>query len=165
MITITGTPGTGKTTLSILFEQEGYSVLRLNEYMEGKDIGEVIDGEREVEVSEMISSLEEEDLDEDTVIEGHLSHKIDSDVCIVLRCSPRELNKRLEKRDYSQDKIRDNVESEKIDLVLAEAESGQDQIIELDTTEDSPEQTFQKAINRIKEERYSYGEVDWSEFI
>ena len=165
IVTVTGTPGTGKTTVTQKLEEEGFNVIHLTEYFEENDIGEEVNGEREIRVSQMVDSLEKRVFSEDTVIEGHLAHHFPSDICVVLRCRPDILEERLSGRDYSDRKGEENLEAEKLDIILSEAVQSQDTVVEIDTTDRSPAQTFEEVLEKIDEGKSSYGDIDWTEFI
>jgi len=132
IIALTGTPGTGKTSISK--ELDNFKTLDLTKFVKQKELGLQKD-EFEADIDQMVKALEEEiDGKEDTVIEGHLSHHFPVDYCIVLRCNPEKLRERLSKRDYAKQKIEENVESEILDVLLSESVRTQVNIIEIDTT-------------------------------
>lgn len=162
---LTGTPGTGKTTVSDKLKEEGFKIIRLTEFFEEHDIGEEVNGEREIRINEMVEKLEEQSFSEDTVIEGHLSHHFPADICVVLRCQPDVLEERLSGRDYSDRKIEENVEAEKLDIVLSKAFQQQETVVEVDTTEKSVKETVKEIIEKVEEGESDYGSVDWTEFI
>jgi adenylate kinase len=165
IVALTGTPGTGKTTVSEELAEEGFEVIHLTKYFEENDIGEEKGGEREVGVGQMVYSLESEDFSEDVVIEGHLAHHFPSDVCLVLRCRPDVLEERLSYRDYSDRKIEENLEAEKLDIILSEAFQNQETVIELDTTERSVNQSVDQIIRKVEGGKSDYGDVDWTGFV
>ncbi|MBR6447047.1 MAG: adenylate kinase family protein, partial [Methanomicrobium sp.] len=115
MVSITGIPGTGKTAVSSLLKEKGYSVTAQNDTI-GKYILER-DEERDAIVID-------EDLwaDEfpvfDGIVEGHITHLLPSDRVIVLRCRPDVLEDRLRKRGYSAAKVKENVLAEALDTIL-----------------------------------------------
>ncbi|MFB6116321.1 MAG: adenylate kinase family protein [Candidatus Nanosalina sp.] len=162
-IGVTGTPGTGKSTIS---KQLDGRVVDLKEYLEEKDLGEVNeDGEIEVEIEELRENTPEEPADRDLILEGHLAHFLDLDYCVVLRCRPDVLRERLEKRDYSSEKVEENIESEKMDLILSQAVRNQEKVFEVDTTGKDVEEVVDEVRKGIENREESYGVVDWSEFI
>lgn len=58
------------------------------------------------------------------VIDSHLSHHLPKkyvDLCIITKCSLKTLKKRLQKRKYSRDKVRVNLDAEIFDVCLVEA--------------------------------------------
>ncbi len=165
IVTLTGTPGTGKTTVSEKVAEEGFEVVHLTEYFEENDIGEEKAGEREVRVGQMVDSLVSENFSGDVMIEGHLAHHFPSDVCVVLRCRPDVLEERLSDRDYSDRKIEENLEAEKLDIILSETVQNQETVIELDTTERSVNQSGDQIIRKVEEGKSDYGDVDWTSFV
>lgn len=164
-ITITGTPGTGKTTIS---EALDIPVIHLTEFVKEQGLGEQKE-EFEVDIPAMVEALEEEvENYDDVVIEGHLAHYCPSDVCFVLRCDPEVLDERLEERDYSEAKVRENLESEALDIVLAQVVEHQDTVIEIDTTDLSEEEVVADIKEKIGERpdvEADYGNVDWSNWL
>jgi len=160
-IAVTGTPGTGKTTVSNLFEEQGRKVLHLTEYVKEKGLGEQSD-EFEVDVPQMKKALDDEDFE---VVEGHLSHHVSVDVCIVLRTRPDVLRERLDNREYSKEKIEENVESEVLDVILSEAVGLQEIVIEVDTTEKDAEEVFEEIKEKIDVGESDYGNFDWTEYL
>ena len=160
-IGLTGTPGTGKTTLSELLP---YRTVHLNDYMRENNIGtEMENGELEVDIDQLRENQPDAS-EEDILIEGHLSHFLDLDYCIVLRTEPNKLEERLNSRDYSQEKIRENVESEALDVVLSQAVNNQENVFEIDTTEKSPEETKQRIIEAVENREERKGTVDWTDY-
>ena len=58
------------------------------------------------------------------IIDSHLSHYLPKryvDLCIVTKCDLKKLEKRLRKRGYSKEKIRENLDAEIFDVCLNEA--------------------------------------------
>jgi adenylate kinase len=71
------------------------------------------------------------------VIDSHLSHYLPEkyvNLVVVAKCGIKKLCKRLEKRKYSQAKIRENIQAEIFDICRNEALERGHNIIVLDTT-------------------------------
>ena len=135
LIALTGTPGTGKTSVAKVLEGE-YRVIYLKEYREAWMYW---DGERDsyvIDLEVLRERVMKEDKDEKIIVEGHYSHEMPVDMVIVLRCHPCELERRLKKRDYREEKIKENVEAEAMSLITSEAiiYHGKDNVFEVDTT-------------------------------
>ncbi len=157
MIAITGTPGVGKSEVGRELARRGYvvkSVLSL-----AKEHGCVIDENDELVID--VESLAKVEFD--GIVEGHLSHLLNPEIVVVLRCDPKILKERLIKRGWDYEKVMDNVESELLDVILIESLDACDRVYEIDTTGKS---VFEVA-NSIEEilagkgENYKPGSVDW----
>lgn len=140
---ITGTPGTGKTTVTNRLELDR-PLIHLNEVIDEHDFSTGTDPKRGSQIADIDAVREwAEKQPSDAVFESHLSHLLPVDRVIVLRCAPDELSVRLEERteDHHQEFIKENVESERYDIVLVEAikHHGEENVYELDTTGRSPE--------------------------
>tara|TARA_B100000482_G_scaffold93506_1_gene67348 strand:+ start:5887 stop:6429 length:543 start_codon:yes stop_codon:yes gene_type:complete len=139
-IALSGTPGTGKTTISSILENEGFKILSLEKIAEKYDcLGDldVSDNSKPIDIELLISRLEEDWSivpDNITIIDGHLSHLLPCDQTIILRCKPDILKSRLEKRNYSIGKIQANIEWELIGGPWNDNEK-RNEWLELDTTE------------------------------
>jgi adenylate kinase len=190
LIGLTGTPGTGKTSVSKLLEKRrGWKVIYLNDLIKEEHLYSEVDEERDAVIADMelirkrLAGIIEEEKVQDvekerrdgkkeesiTIIESHLAHYI-TDIVIVLRAYPPELKKRLEKRGYSEEKINENAEAESIDLILAEAFEWCKKVFEVNTTGRTAEETaadVEKIIDHLlggKEEElqeYVPGSLDW----
>lgn len=153
-IGITGTPGTGKTTVSEALDQ---NVISLKDFAMERGLGNKND------VFEVDIDKVDEALADDCWVEGHLAHKLDLDYCIVLRTRPDVLESRLRERGYGKDKIRENVEAEKMDLILSEAFE-RTKIYEIDTTEKSVEEVVDEINSAVENKESKYAVCDWSSF-
>ncbi len=157
IIAVTGTPGTGKTSLCNDLAQYGYNVVRLNnviiENKLYKDYDELA-GSLEIDVGVVRDHLGrnplETDMNDWTIIESHLSHNLEVDGIVLLRCDPRELEKRLARRDYSPEKIKENVESELVDVIAMEVMDRNLPSIEIDTTDLGKEEMVSIINNFLK---------------
>jgi adenylate kinase len=91
---------------------------------------------------------------------------------IVLRCNPKELLVRLQKKGWNREKIKENLEAEMLDIILCESISnhGQSNVFEIDTTSKDPESCSDVIIDLIQKEfpttsRFTPGSIDWSAFL
>ena len=139
-VAISGTPGTGKTTISTILKDEGFNVLALEKIAEKYDcLGKLdtSDNSKPIDIGLLISKLKDDWSimpKNITIIDGHLSHLLPCDQTIILRCKPDILETRLERRGYSKEKIQGNVEWELIGGPWNDNENASDWL-ELDTTE------------------------------
>ncbi len=126
-IIISGTPGTGKTTIAIMLEQKGFPVVYVNELIKENQLYTEIDEERDcviVDDEKLLGTLndlvKQNEHIHPLILEGHLA-EVDQDLllhCFVCRCSIRELRTRLEERSYSAGKIEENVQAEIMEEIL-----------------------------------------------
>jgi len=166
IVLLTGTPGTGKSTLGGLLEQKtGLKLYPLSELI-GEDSILEWDERRDtlvVSIEEIYSSVSRV---EDGILEGHLSHLLpfEDPLVIVLRAEPRELKRRLRDKGFSEEKIEENVEAEALDVCLIESMERHRKVYEIDTTNLSPRETLQAALDIIygRVEGYLPGRVDFS---
>ena len=103
-----------------------------------------------------------------TVIVGHLAPYVLKkewiDLTIVLRRSPYAILSTLESRKYSSEKIRENVASEILGVILYDSVQcfGKEKIAELDTTQTTSTEICEKIISLIKDNTgRKIGVVDW----
>ncbi len=142
-IIVTGTPGTGKTTVARWISKK-YSLFYV-------DVHHLIKKSRcyesysrkdkcyEVSVPKLVNILRNviASHSRGTVIDSHLSHYLPSnlvDLCIVTRAPLPVIHKRLIIRKYSKSKIRDNLDAEIFEVCLTEAEEKRHSIIQIDTS-------------------------------
>ena len=57
-----------------------------------------------------------------------------ADYCVVCKCDLKVLKKRLEKRKYSKQKIKDNLDAEIFDVCFIDAKKIQKNVLVLDTS-------------------------------
>lgn len=165
-IALTGTPGTGKTTISAaLRERYGLKTIDINEIVRAHEYVDTYDSRRDCLVVNL-PALRAHRFQQNSILEGHLSHHLDVDRVIVLRTDPRALEERLRRRGFSREKVQENVEAETLDVVLIEAVAlHDDRVYELDSTGE-PDETAQRAWEIIlghNLERFVPGRIDWTE--
>ena len=159
---LTGTPGTGKTSVSKLLNEK---VISLSNYYEEAAEGKTKDGEWIVDIEKLNRILETLD---SNIFEGNFAHKLDNiDKIIVLRCDPSILKERLLDRGYKKEKVMANLEAEAIGLIFSESINyiGKNNVIQIDTSNTDVENLsviIKKFMNgKIKVEE----EIDYSERI
>ena len=138
-IFITGTPCTGKTTLASKLKGR---LIKINDVAINHDFVIGIDekkGYKVIDIDGLSGYVDEliANSTEKLIFEGHLTHLCDgADKVIVLRVRPEILEKRLRLRDYSDAKIRENLEAEALGVCSAEAyEKYSTDVYELDVSD------------------------------
>lgn len=157
VIIITGTPGTGKTTLAIyLAKKLKFILIKASEIIEKEKICEAYDQENDCKIIDLkklnqalIKIIKKSK--ENLIIESHFSHKLPKqyvNLCLVTRTELKTLNQRLKKRGYGHKKIRDNLDAEIFDLSLIEAQEAGHDLLIVDTTKKINKQEL---VQKIKE--------------
>ena len=117
-LALTGTPGTGKSTVAQMLSSDGYEVITVESLAEQYGLsGEIdpSDGVRVIDTGalhDVLAPAWESSPDGVVVVDGHLSHHLPCDAVAVLRCSPEIIESRLVSRGYSADKVQANYEWE-----------------------------------------------------
>lgn len=156
IIIITGTPGTGKTTVAkALAKRLKIPYLDVNKVIDNYHLKESYDRKRktyvvdEKKLGKVLVSLIKNN--KNLIIDSHLSHYVPKkhvDVCIVTKTDIKELKKRLEKRKYPKTKVRENIDAEIFEICHIEAQDRGHNIILVDTTKKSVE----KCISLVEHE-------------
>ena len=182
ILIVSGTPGTGKTTVSKnLLNYFEAKVISLNELAISENLVEKFDSKRETSIInnkklvnfliKLIEDYEKED-PEFLIIESHFSDIVPEqyiDFVIILRCDPDELYNRLKTRGYKREKIRENVQSEILGNCVNYfmSKSINTPILEINTTLASIESITKTIIKiltkKINIKDYYVGKVDWLE--
>jgi len=166
-VAVTGTPGTGKTTATERVETD-LDVVHLNDEIRERDLYTEVDEARDSLVVDVNAIREFLDGRDDVLVESHLAHYVDADVCIVLRCQPAVLEERLTERGEPEPKAVENAESEALDVILAEAVDafGEDSVYEIDTTDRTPEEVAREIEAVLAGDRDpSAGDVDFTDYL
>lgn len=131
VIIVTGTPGTGKTTVAMrLAKKMEYEYVDVNKVISRDKLSEGYDRKMKCKIIDekklskallrMIKGA-----DNGLVIDSHMSHHLPAssvDICVVTKCNLKLLKGRMTRRKYSADKIKENLECEIMDVCLNEAE-------------------------------------------
>jgi len=162
---LTGTPGTGKTSISNLLDPK---IIALSDYYKDSSEGKTESGEWIIDIDKIKKNVL---ITEDSILEGHFAHEFDNiDKIIVLRCDPKVLAVRLNERGYSKEKVRENLEAEAIGTIYSESLEYLDftNVVQLDTSvhtvSESAEILREYMNGNIKlEEEIDYSEriLDW----
>ena len=171
-ILITGTPGTGKTEVAKeLSAITGWDVVSISDIAEDAQAILGWDGkkEKEVDVQKLCAYLTPLFADKKNVIfEGHLGCEIPapSNLVVVLRTNPEELQKRMERRGYKKEKIDENVMAELLDYCYQlSAKNYSCEIVELDTSGKTAEQSAKKIYQYVTGEIDALDSISWEDIL
>ena len=170
-LALTGTPGSGKSTVSEILRGSDLEVLTVESIAsENGAIGDIdpSDGARPIDIEELVEALRdcwEDPPEKMTIVDGHLSHLLPVGGVVVLRCDPDILRARLDSRGYSDSKVDSNVEWEFIGGAWNEYEPGIPWT-EFDTSDIDPESIVERIRSWISDGFKHDGPdtaIDWIE--
>lgn len=171
VIVITGTPGTGKSSVAKkLAERLNATHIDLSQYIieeglyTGYDVDRasfIIDEEKVVERIRMLISKYG-----DIVIDTHFGEIIPReyvDKVIVLRTDPEELEKRLWMKGWWWEKIRENVEAEILSVCTHNAIDafGEEKVYEVNTTSKTVDQVVDEILDILRGKAKPGLKYDW----
>jgi len=153
---ITGTPGTGKTTLAKKLGQKlKLNVINEKDFALKHSIGKFNDqNELEIPIKKFEQKANQYLSKHDGIImEGHVlcEAKLKADYVLLITINPEELEQRLESRNYPAEKIMDNVFCEGIQYCKKHVERNykKSRILEI-RSKSLPELTFAEAMHRLQ---------------
>jgi len=147
VICVSGTPGTGKTTLSKkLAKRLNFYYLDVNKLIVKNRLYEGYDKKRRTKIVDIailnkflikeIKNFQKQNKKNGVIIDSHLSHYLPRkyvDLCIVAKCDIKELNKRLRNKKFSENKIKENLQSEIFDICYNESLERKHRVLVVDT--------------------------------
>ena len=156
VIIVTGTPGTGKTTLA---KNSAFGLnflyLDVNRLISKSKLSEGYDKKRKTRIVDVdklrkflifkIKNFQNENNKKKNsqrkffgiIIDSHLSHYLPNkyvDLCIVTKCDIKELSKRLKKKRFHKEKIKENMQAEIFGICHNEALERKHNVIVIDTS-------------------------------
>jgi adenylate kinase len=174
IISLTGTPGTGKTSISKLLNKNNIDIIHLNNVIAKHKSIFKMDHKRKTKIVDIdkLNKIIGEIINKNNliIIEGHFSHLLKYiDKVIVLRCHPSELKIRLNNKNWNKYKIKENIEAEILDIILCECISkySKNNIFEINTTGMKINEISLNIIDMINNnftnnQDYYVGKIDWS---
>jgi len=169
IISISGSPGTGKSEVAkLLAKKMDANLLSIKTLIKGMKCS--YDKQRKTKIVDIkeLQRIVDKKLEKTNIIEGHLAHLLKSDIIIILRTNPAILKRRLSKRNWSKKKIEENIQAEILDSIPIEAlqRHNRSKIFELDTSKKTTAAVvaaIAKILNKHGRRKYSLGKIDWSE--
>lgn len=168
-LVITGNPGVGKhTSAKIIAEKTGAEMIDINRVaIDNNAIAKKTERGLEVDVKKLARLLAKMiKTRKDQIIVGHLAPYVIKPAGVsmiaVLRRSPYELEKTLEKRGYSAEKVRENLASEILGVSLYDSVKtfGKRKVVEFDTTGKTSDKTANEILRALHKKPKQAG-IDW----
>ncbi len=163
-IVITGSPGTGKSTIArMLSERLGIQLIDIKKIVNEKGLCE--GPECEVDVLELAREMEFLEDEDDFIVEGHLACEMElpAEFVIVLRTNPEVLKQRLSERNYAEKKLSENLMAEMLDYCTQRAAAMYPRKpMELDTSERTADECVSMIEDAVKNNKKKLDNVDYS---
>jgi len=155
LIVISGTPGTGKTTLAIwLSKKLDIPRLDLHDYYKQISIRYDRSGKcYDIDMKKFEKLIEAKLKESDLIVDTHIAHLLPKkliSLCVVTTCSNlKKLETRLEERKYPKKKVRENLDSEIFQVCLNEAKEVGHKTIVIDTSKKFSKEKLVENINAL----------------
>ena len=168
-IVITGNPGVGKHTITQeIGEKMKLSVLDINAIAKDSGLFEKNGETNDVDIEELKKILRQK-ISENHIIVGHLAPyvltKNQIKIMIVLRRSPYDLVSVYKNRKYSDNKTKENAESEILGVIAHDAiEKFQEKTFQINVTGKTIHEVVERVMSVISENKGN-DEVDWLELV
>lgn len=174
ILIVTGTPGVGKSSASeLLASRIGARLISLGALVEKEELHVRVDRNRDTLVADMkrVRERVEDTIANsvgDIVVEGHYAVDVvppeDVHLVFVLRRDPQELERVLRERLYREEKVRENLAAEILDVCLYDAVTrcGVNSVCEVNVTGRKVEDVVEEIVQILEGKRKCrVGLVDW----
>jgi len=167
---ITGNPGVGNHTVAEEISKIlNLPVFDINQIAKEQNLFETTVETNDVDVDKLKKIIKEK-ISYPSLIVGHLAPYVlvseQIKKIIVLRKNPYDLIQIYQSRGYSEKKIKDNIGSEALGIILYDSltKFGAEKTVQIDVSEKTIEETTKKVIGIIKGE-ITNEEIDWLHII
>lgn len=155
-ISITGTPGVGKTAAAEKLSKT-LGLTHIDISKAAFEMGAVVKEDEDTSVVDVDTLRENLEKMDDIIIDSHFAEVFDVDLVFVLRCEPRTLYTRLRERGYSEKKIKENVMAEILDYCLLSALDYHDAEKIFEITENAADEILSIVKNPAKTRSLAFG--------
>jgi adenylate kinase len=152
-IAVTGTPGTGKTTVAkALAERGGYRYIDLGGFAEENGLILDKDTQRDTKiVNEEALKKQLKNMD-NVIFDGHYAEQLKPDIIFVIRTPPKILKERLAKK-FGPEEVKENLLAEILDSCLISAVEHNEKTNVFEIENRSQEETLEKILRLIAERK------------
>ena len=168
-VVITGNPGVGKHTVTKEISKKlGLPIMDINSIARDAGLFEKDEDTNDVDISKLTKIIKEK-ISSPSLIVGHLAPYVLSPIqikkAIVLRRNPYDLITVYKKREYNDEKTRENAGSEILGVITHDAiNQFGSKVFQIDVTGKSISEVTEKALSIINEKSVSE-EVDWLDLV
>lgn len=174
VLVVVGTPGVGKSSVSILLASRlGGVNVSLSELVKNEGLSCGVDRKRETLIAdvERLSRRIKKIIKKTEgyiIVDGHFAMDVveaeDVFLAFVLRRDPDELREILEKRRFKESKVKENVAAEILDVCLFDAVKayGEKRVCEINVSGKTIEEVVEEIIDALSNHRKCrVGVIDW----
>ncbi|MCX8163211.1 MAG: adenylate kinase family protein [Candidatus Micrarchaeota archaeon] len=177
VILIVGIPGSGKTTLAkLLAKKLNAKFLEINQIVKDKKLflsyDQTFDSyvvnlkKLQKTLNNLIAQLKKTNK---IVLEGHIGCeiKLAADFVFVFRIDPKILYKRLKNRNYSKEKIKENLLAEILDYCTIKSLKNypNSKVIEIDVSKKSKQEILKNILSILENKKFEEKEPNWSYYL
>ena len=168
-IVITGNPGVGKHTITKKISQKlNFPIIDINTLAKESEVIEKQENTNDVDTTKLANIIKKIELNEKIIV-GHLApyviEKNQVKLVIILRRNPYQLETVYKERNYSEEKIKENIGSEILGVITHDTmEKFEEKAFQIDVSEKNIEQVVEKVLQVICKKENNE-QVDWLDLV
>ena len=168
-IVITGNPGVGKHTITQKISQKlNFPIIDINTLAKESEVIEKQENTNDVDTTRLANIVKKIELNEKIIV-GHLApyviEKNQVKLVIILRRNPYQLERVYNERNYSEEKIKENIGSEILGVITHDTmEKFEEKAFQVDVSEKNIEQVVEKVLQVISKKENNE-QVDWLDLV
>ena len=168
-IVITGNPGVGKHTITQKISQKlNFPIIDINTLAKESEVIEKQENTNDVDTTKLANIVKKIELNEKIIV-GHLApyviEKNQVKLVIILRRNPYQLETVYKERNYSEEKIKENIGSEILGVITHDTmEKFEEKAFQIDVSEKNIEQVVEKVLQVISKKENNE-QVDWLDLV
>ena len=168
-IVITGNPGVGKHTITQKISQKlNFPIIDINTLAKESEVIEKQENTNDVDTTKLSNIVKKIELNEKIIV-GHLApyviEKNQVKLVIILRRNPYQLETVYNERNYSEEKIKENIGSEILGVITHDTmEKFEEKAFQIDVSEKNIEEVVEKVLQVISKKENNE-QVDWLDLV